>query len=196
VRLRDQPQSDRDAQFAYLVRQARRFLRAGQPVIAVETQRRIDGRTAQLVAESVLRWWQDLGRRRFRRAKQVLIVADFTTQRAGAWKLALQRVADGTGLSLTICKLPLGTSRWTRIDKQLVCRWAGGSRGRSGGGDCVEVGLVGATIRTGSNGRGPAPEIAVARGHVNGQVTRAAVAGVKLERHEIQGGWNFTIGPR
>jgi hypothetical protein len=178
------------------VRQARRFQRVGQPTIAVETRRRIDGRTAQLVAESVLCWWQDIGRRRFRRAKQILIVADFTTQRAGAWKLALQRVADDTGLRLTICKLPLGTSRWTRIEKQLVCRWAGGRRGRSGGGDCAEVSLVGAAGRTGSNGRGPAPEIAVARGHVNDKVTWAAVAGLKLEPSKFQGEWNFTIEPR
>jgi hypothetical protein len=160
-------------------------------VIAVETARRIHGRTAHLAAESVLRWWQDVGRRQFRRARRMLIVADFITQRAGAWKLALQRVADATGLSLTVCKLPLGTSRWTRIEKQKKYRWASNGRKPSGQDQHVEVSLVGTA---GSNGKVRASEIAPPHGHANGKVTRAAVAGVKLKPHKFQGGWNFTIG--
>jgi hypothetical protein len=121
----------------------------------------------------------------------LLIVADFTTQRSGALKLALQRVADPTGLSLTVCKLPLGTSRWTKIDKQLVCAWASNGRDPSGRDQHVEVSLVGSA---GSNGKVRASKIAVPHGHANGKVTRAAVAGVKLKPHKFQGDWNFTIG--
>jgi hypothetical protein len=185
------PQSDRDEQFDYLNRQARAFQRQGLPVVMVETRQRIDGSTAQPVAESVLRWWQDIGRRRFRRARKMLIVADFTTQRAGAWKLALQRVADHTGLNFTICKLPVGTSRWTKIEKQLVCRWASNGGDPSGQDQHVEVSLVGTA---GSNGEVPSSKVIGPRRHTNGKVTRAAVAGVKLKPHKFQGDWNFTIG--
>jgi hypothetical protein len=121
----------------------------------------------------------------------LLIVADFTTQRSGALKLALQRVTDRTGLSLTVCKLPLGTTRWTRIEKQKKYRWASNGREPSGQDQHVEVSLVGSA---GSNGKVRASKIAVPRRPTNGKVTRAAVAGVKLKPHKFQGGWNFTIG--
>ncbi len=41
--------------------------------------------------------------------------------RAGFWKVALQKFADETGLTLTVCHYPPGTSKWNKIEHRLFC---------------------------------------------------------------------------
>lgn len=83
----------------------------------------IDHDTAQFAANTVLRWWHEMGRERFPKASDLLIMADgggSNGVRCRLWKLALQGMADETGLTLTGCHFPPGTSKWNKIEHRRV----------------------------------------------------------------------------
>lgn len=78
--------------------------------------------TAAFAVESIRRWWRELGQSRYQDAKQILITADCggsNGARVRLWKTELQRLADQTGLSITVTHLPPGTSKWNRIEHRL-----------------------------------------------------------------------------
>ena len=37
------------------------------------------------------------------------------------WKLALQQLADETGLIIQVCHYPPGTSKWNKIEHRMFC---------------------------------------------------------------------------
>lgn len=72
-----------------------------------------DRDTAAFAAASIRGWWQAEGRRLYPAARQLLITADSggsNGPRLRLWKWELQRFADETGLSLSVCHFPPGTS--------------------------------------------------------------------------------------
>jgi len=78
--------------------------------------------TAAFAVESIRRWWQELGQARYSQAQQLLITADCggsNGARVRLWKIELQRLADETGLAITVAHLPPGTSKWNRIEHRL-----------------------------------------------------------------------------
>jgi hypothetical protein len=84
----------------------------------------IDHDTAQFAAASILRWWREMGAARFPRARHLMISAGgdgSNGSRCRLWKVALQDLADASGLRLTVCHFPLGTSKWNKIDHRLFC---------------------------------------------------------------------------
>ena len=82
----------------------------------------IDHDTSQFAAASILAWWENLGARRFPNASTLTITADCggsNSNRTRLWKTELQRLADRTGLQLTIRHFPPGTSKWNKIEHRL-----------------------------------------------------------------------------
>ena len=72
-----------------------------------------DHDTAQFAAESIRRWWNDAGRFTYPRARRLLITADSggsNSTRTRAWKTELAALALETGLEITACHFPPGTS--------------------------------------------------------------------------------------
>ena len=60
----------------------------------------IDHDTAQFAANSIRRWWTEMGQQRFPRAKELLITADgggSNSSRCRLWKVSLQELADELG---------------------------------------------------------------------------------------------------
>src|SRR6516165_10347313 len=94
---------DRDEQFRHINERAKEFLQAGDPVISVA---------------SIERWWKTLGNKRYPHAKRLLVTADSggsNGYRLRLWKKELQRFADFTGLEVSVCHYPPGTSKWNKI---------------------------------------------------------------------------------
>jgi hypothetical protein len=59
-------------------------------------------------------------------AKQLLITADAggsNSYRARLWKCQLHKLADATGLSVTVCHFPPGTSKWNKIEHRMFCHY-------------------------------------------------------------------------
>ncbi len=74
--------------------------------------------TAEFAVETIRRWWYEMGRPRFPEATRLLITADAggsNGYRVRAWKKELARLAHETGLEITVCHYPPGTSKWNRI---------------------------------------------------------------------------------
>ncbi len=78
--------------------------------------------TAEFTAESIRRWWRLDGKRHYRGARRLLICADSggsNGNRMRAWKLHLQGLTDETGMAITVCHYPPGTSKWNKIEHRL-----------------------------------------------------------------------------
>ena len=73
--------------------------------------------TAAFAVESIRRWWQHMGAERFPEAKRLLITADgggSNGYRIRAFKVELAKLAKETGLEITVCHYPPGTSKWNK----------------------------------------------------------------------------------
>ena len=78
--------------------------------------------TAEFAVESIRRRWRMDGRRYYRGARRLLICADSgggngNLQRA--WKVHLQQLSTETGMTITVCHYPPGTSKWNQIEHRL-----------------------------------------------------------------------------
>lgn len=155
-----------------------------------------DHDTAQFAIESLRRWWQSVGLPTYPRADHLLICADSggsNGARVRLWKVALQAVANETGLQITVCHLPPGTSKWNKIEHRLFAHISMNWRGRPLVSHEVIVELIGATTtRTGltvqavrDTGSYPTKI----------KVSAEELAAVHLTPHAFHGEWNYTINP-
>src|SRR3954468_11515563 len=81
-----------------------------------------DHDTAAFAVASIRRWWDSMGRASYPRAERLLIIADgggSNGSRVRLWKVELQRLADETGLEISVCHFPPGTSKWNKIEHRL-----------------------------------------------------------------------------
>jgi hypothetical protein len=82
----------------------------------------IDHDTGAFAVASIRGWWRYEGRRLYPDAATILITADgggSNGWRLRLWKLELQKFADQTGLCLSVCHFPPGTSKWNKIEHRL-----------------------------------------------------------------------------
>jgi Rhodopirellula transposase DDE domain len=155
-----------------------------------------DHDTAQFAIESLRRWWQTVGVQAYPQADRLLICADgggSNGARVRLWKVALQALADETGVQITVCHLPPGTSKWNKIEHRLFAHISMNWRGRPLVSHEVIVELIGATTtRTGltvqavrDTGSYPTKI----------KVSDEDLAAVQLAPHAFHGEWNYTISP-
>jgi hypothetical protein len=156
----------------------------------------IDHDTAAFAVAALRRWWQQVGRLVYPQAERLLVIADAggsNGYRVRAWKAELARFAAETGLVITVCHLPPGTSRWNRIEHRLCSAISMNWRGRPLVSHEVIVELIGATTtRTGLRVRA---ELDRGRYPLGVKVGDAELAAVPLARHQFHGEWNYTIQP-
>lgn len=155
------------------------------------------GNTADLAADAVGDWWRQKGKRLYRDATDLLIEADgggSNGSRSRVFKKRLQEFADETGLAVTVCHYPPGTSKWNPIEHRLFSQvsatWAGHVLETLD----VAVGLIRrTTTRTGLkvSARVMPKEYPTGR-----KVSAAEFKAIKLTRPETCPQWNYTIHPR
>jgi len=156
----------------------------------------IDHDAASFAVQAIRRWWRVMGRPVYRHAQSLLITADAggsNGARLRLWKWELQRLANRTGLTITVCHFPPGTSKWNKIEHRLFSHIAMNWRGTPLVNLATIVSLIGAThSRSGLRVRSE-----LDRGHYPSgvAVTDAQMATVRLERHRFHGDWNYTIHP-
>jgi hypothetical protein len=157
----------------------------------------IDHDTAQFAVESLRRWWQHMGSRVYPKAKELLVTADAggsNGYRLRLWKVALQELADATGLRLSVCHFPPGTSKWNKIEHRMFCHITENWRGQPLVSRAVIVNLIGNTkTRTGLMINAELDENAYPTGI---KVSDAELAAVRIRRARFHGDWNYTILPR
>jgi len=156
----------------------------------------IDHDTASFAVNAIRRWWHRMGRPAYPQARSLVITADAggsNGSRLRLWKWELQRFANRTGLAITVCHFPPGTSKWNRIEHRLFSHIAMNWRGTPLVNLATIVSLIGSThSRSGLRVRS---EIDQGRYPGGVPVTDVQMATVRLERHPFHGEWNYTIRP-
>jgi hypothetical protein len=155
-----------------------------------------DHDTASFAVAGVQRWWEVVGQPSYPQATEVLICADgggSNGYRVRLWKVELQQFATATGLRVTVCHLPPGTSKWNKIEHRLFAHISMNWRGRPLVSHEVVVNLIGAT--TTREGLQVQAERDTATYPTKIKVSDAALAAVHLTPHAFHGEWNYTIAP-
>ena len=156
----------------------------------------IDHDTAEFATAAIGRWWSKMGRRRYPRAAELYITADgggSNGARCRLWKVALQKLANRTGLRLVVSHLPPGTSKWNKIEHRLFCHITQNWRGRP----LVSHEIIVKLISNTTTAQGLRVHAALDRRHYP---TRKKVSAAELKRVQLlpagfHGDWNYTIVP-
>lgn len=152
--------------------------------------------TAQFAVNTIISWWEHLGRERYPDAHTLTITADSggsNNPRTRLWRYELQRLADTTGLSIRVCHFPPGTSKWNKIEHRLFSFVSLNWRGKPLESLEVVVNLIASTTtNTGLKVYAQLDEGSYQRGI---EITDAQLAAVNITRHTFHGDWNYTITP-
>ncbi len=156
----------------------------------------IDRDTAAFAVASIQSWWQELGQARYGQAGRLLITADgggSNGSRVRLWKWELQRLAALTGLTITVCHFPPGTSKWNKIEHRLFSFITQNWRGKPLVSYAVILGLIAATSTatglTVESVLDPSPYPA------GRKITDEEMATIQIQRDAFHGEWNYTISP-
>ncbi len=153
----------------------------------------IDQDTAAFAVASIRRWWECMGQPRYADAQRLLITAEGGAH-VRLWKIELQKLADETGLAMSVCHLPPGTSKWNKIEQRLCSFIRQNWRGQPLISHAVIVNWIAATTpKTGLNVECVLDTQADPTGIV---VSDEELAQVTLQRADFHGEWNYTILPR
>ena len=157
----------------------------------------IDHDTAEFAVETIRRWWRYMGSQVYPRAKRLLITADgggANGSRGRLWKVELQRLADESGLRVSVCHFPPGTSKWNKIEHRMFCHITENWRGRPLVSREVVVNLIGhTTTKTGLTIRSELDENRYPTGR---EITDQQIESLSITRDKFHGEWNYTIQPR
>jgi Rhodopirellula transposase DDE domain len=155
-----------------------------------------DHDTAAFAVESIRRWWKAAGSSDYPLARRLLITADAggsNGYRTRAWKAELAALAVETGLEITVCHFPPGTSKWNKVEHRLFSHITMNWRGRPLTSHEVIVQTIAATTtRTGLRVRA---ELDTSGYDTGIKISDAQMEALPLTRHDWHGDWNYTLRP-
>jgi Rhodopirellula transposase DDE domain len=155
-----------------------------------------DHDTAAFAVESIRRWWKAAGSSEYPQARRLLITADAggsNGYRTRAWKAGLAALAAETGLEITCCHFPPGTSKWNKVEHRLFSHITMNWRGRPlTSHDVVINSIAATTTRTGLTVQARLDDGTYPTGV---KVTSAQIAALPISRHPFHGDWNYTLYP-
>lgn len=157
----------------------------------------VDHDTADFAVESIRRWWVYMGKRTYPKAQELTITADSggsNSYRSRAWKVALQRFADRSGLLIRVHHFPPGTSKWNKIEHRLFCHITRNWRATPLTSRQAVVELIGkTTTATGLQVRAKLDTHTYPTGI---KISDEEVAKVQLRPDRFHGEWNYRVVPR
>ena len=157
----------------------------------------VDHDTASFAVESIRQWWYSMGRQIYPQAKRLLITADSggsNGSRVRLWKWELHRLADETGLEISVCHFPPGTSKWNKIEHRLFSRISQNWRGKPLVSHQVIINLIAATTtKTGLRVKSVLDKNLYPKGV---KVSDKQMEEINLQRDDFHGEWNYTIPPK
>jgi hypothetical protein len=157
----------------------------------------IDHDTAEFAVQSIRRWWFEMGRPLYPKAKRLLITADCggsNGYRVRLWRVQLQRLVDELGLTVQVCHFPPGTSKWNKIEHRMFCHITNNWRGRPLLTRQIVVNLIGSVTTV--HGLRVRAALDAKTYDAGIKVTDEELAAVSIERDEFHGEWNYRIRPR
>ncbi|WP_432129391.1 ISAzo13 family transposase [Streptomyces sp. bgisy082] len=155
-----------------------------------------DHETAEFAVESVRRWWQRRGRVHHPNATRLLITADAggsNDPRRWTWKKHLAAFALESGLEITVCHFPPGTSKWNKIEHRMFCHITANWRGRPLTSYEVVIETIAAT--TTRTGLTIGAELDTGSYRLGSTVTAAEFQALPITPDAFHGDWNYTLAP-
>lgn len=156
----------------------------------------VDADTAEFAVESIRQWWRWMGKRRYPKAKDLLICADSggsNGYRSHLWKRELQKLANQKRMRITVCHFPPGTSKWNKIEHRLFSFISMNWRGRPLTDYQTIVNLIAST--TTKTGLTVKVRLDTNRYQRGIKVSAEELSRIVIEPHEFHGEWNYTIKP-
>jgi hypothetical protein len=153
--------------------------------------------TAQFAVQSISSWWSQMGRPTYPDATELLITADSggsNGYRTRLWKRELQRLADETGLAISVCHLPPGTSKWNKIEHRMFCHISQNWRGRP----LISLETIVNLIANTQTRKGLTIQSALDRNNYEKgiKVSDEEMAGLRISPDSFHGEWNYSVHPR
>ncbi len=159
-----------------------------------------DHDTAAFAVETIRRWWHTVGTTTYPDAARLLITADgggSNGYRTRLWKTELAALATETGLAITVCHLPPGTSKWNQIEHRLFSHISMNWRGRPlTSHDVIVETIAATTTRTGLTVHAELDTSTYPTGVKvpDGQIEELQQTGA-IHRHDWHPEWNYTLNP-
>lgn len=157
----------------------------------------IDHDTASFAVESIRKWWHMMGCISHPDATKILITADgggSNGHRVRLWKTELQKLADETGLEISVCHFPPGTSKWNKIEHRLFSYISINWRGKPLTSYEVIVNLIArTTTKKGLKVKCMLDENEYPKGI---KITKGEVEELEIVRDKFHGEWNYTFNPK
>ncbi len=153
-----------------------------------------DSDTSEFAVETIRRWWKFMGVYCYPRAKKLLITADgggSNGTRVRLWKIELQRFANETGMEISVCHFPPGTSKWNKIEHRLFSQITKNWRGRPLVSHEVIVNLI-ANTKT-KTGLEIKCELDSNKYQTGIKISDEEFKKVKIKRNDFHGEWNYKI---
>jgi Rhodopirellula transposase DDE domain len=155
-----------------------------------------DHDTGAFAVASIRGWWRHEGRPLYPNATEVVITADgggSNGSRLRLWKLELQKFADETGLTISVCHFPPGTSKWNKIEHRLFSFISSNWRGEPLRDYETIVNLIART----TTAKGLTVKCRLDRRQypVGRRVSDEEMKKVNLHRNQFHGEWNYKIQP-
>lgn len=157
----------------------------------------VDHDTSQFAVSSIRNWWTHMGASAYPQARELLITADAggsNGYRVRLWKRELQKLADDTGLTVTVGHFPPGTSKWNKIEHRMFCHITANWRGRPLSSLEVTVNLIAGT--TTQKGLTIQAGLDLGSYEKGIEVSEEEMSRVQLKPADFHGEWNYTITSR
>ena len=156
-----------------------------------------DHDTGAFAVASIRGWWRFEGRRLYPDTSMILITADgggSNGSRLRLWKLELQKFADQTGLSISVCHFPPGTSKWNKIEHRLFSFITSNWRGEPLRDYETIVNLIAKT--TTAKGLKVTCRLDRRKYPTGRRVSDDEMENINMERNKFHGDWNSVIKPK
>jgi Rhodopirellula transposase DDE domain len=156
-----------------------------------------DHDTGEFAVASIRGWWRSEGRRIYPKATTILITADgggSNGSRLRLWKLELQKLADQTGLAISVCHFPPGTSKWNKVEHRLFSFITSNWRGEPLRDYETIVNLIAKT--TTAKGLKVKCRLDRRKYPTGRRVSDEEMERVNVKRNKFHGDWNYVIRPR
>lgn len=153
--------------------------------------------TAEFAVSAIQRWWNRMGRRRYKTPKRLLITADCggsNSPRTRLWLWELQKLANRTGMIYEVCHYPPGTSKWNKIEHRLFCHITRNWQGTPLETLEIVVNLIGST-RT-KEGLEVHAWLDAQKYEKGRKVSDEDFQEIHIKRNKFHGEWNYEIHPQ
>jgi hypothetical protein len=156
----------------------------------------VDHETAAFAVNTLRSWWNTVGRSAYPAAARLLINADSggaNGNRRRAWKTELAALAAETGLQISVCHLPPGTSKWNKIEHRLFSQITRNWRGRPLASHETIINLIGGTTTT--TGLTVTAQLDTGAYPTGIKVSDREMKELPIIRDSWHGEWNYTLLP-